>query len=496
MTLKTQVAHGLKWQAIEIIARQVLSLIVFTALARLLEPSAFGKVALVGVYMAFISMFADQGIATALVQRLDLRREHVDAGYWFNVGCAILLCVGTTVFAGPIARLLGDPGLASLLRWMSPALVINAMSTIYAMLFIKAMDFRRPTIRMLVGNAVGVIVGIGMAVAHCGVWSLVGQQLAASFGGAVFLWRASTYRPSLRFSLSHLKELFGVSSSVFSTSLLWFFSSRLDQVVVGRFAGASALGLYVIAGKVPDLAKAIAHEPMAHVSLPALSPLQGDHKRLQAAIYSGMELNALLSFAAFVGIAAIAPELVSVLFGSKWAAAGVLCSLLSINGLVLALQVFFLPSLLASGGAGRYVLLNLWQAAGSLVACAGGIHMGVKYVVIGLIVNNLIIAVPALMFLRKRIGLSPLEYCKPCLVPACASFFMVSVLFLVGKVLPIGLPAMLGLLCKVAVGAVAYSGFLLLFQRSAVINFINIICSAVRQNTKTDVSAAQPLLAD
>ena len=64
MTLKTQVAHGLKWQAIEIIVRQVLSLIVFTALARLLEPSAFGKVALVGVYMAFIAMFADQGIAT------------------------------------------------------------------------------------------------------------------------------------------------------------------------------------------------------------------------------------------------------------------------------------------------------------------------------------------------------------------------------------------------------------------------------------------------
>ena len=110
----------------------------------------------------------------------------------------------------------------------------------------------------------------------------------------------------------------------------------------------------------------------------------------------------------------------SVLFGTKWAAARVLCSLLSIYALVNALQVFFHPSLIASGGAGRYVLLNVWQAAGSLVACVGGIHLGVKYVVIGLILNNLIIAVPALIFLRKRIGLSPLEYCKPCLVPACA----------------------------------------------------------------------------
>jgi O-antigen/teichoic acid export membrane protein len=496
MTLKAQVAHGLKWQAIEIIGRQVLSLIVFTALARLLEPSAFGKVALVGVYMAFIAIFSDQGIGTALVQRSNLKPEHLDAAYWFNIGCAVLLCAGTIVFAGPVAGLLGDPGLAPLLQWMSPALVINAMSTIYSMLFIKAMDFRPPTIRMLIGNLIGGMVGVGMAVAHCGVWSLVGQQLAAALGGAVFLWRASTYRPSLKFSLSHLRELLGVSSSVFSTSLLWFFSSRLDQIVVGRFAGVSALGVYVIAGKIPDLAKVVTHEPMARVSLPALSRLQNERDRLQKAIYSGMELNAIASFAVFVGMAAIAPDLVVVLFGSKWEAAGMLCSLLSIYALVNALQVFFHPSLLASGGVGRYVLLNVWQAAGSLVACVGGIQLGVKYVVIGLIINNVIVAIPALVFLRNRIGLSPLKYCKPCLLPACASVVMVSVLWLVGKVLPLGLPAILGLLCKVAVGAAAYSGFLFLFQRSSLINFTSIISSAISQNTKTGVNTAPPLLAD
>ena len=379
MTLKTQVAHGLKWQAIEIIGRQFLSLIVFTALARLLEPSAFGKVALVGVYMAFVAIFVDQGIGAALVQRSNLRPEHLNAAFWFNVGCAALLCAGTIVFAGPVSRLLGEPELVPLLRWMSPALIINAISAIHATLFVKAMDFRRPTIRTVMSNALGGIVGVSMAIAHYGVWALVGQQLSAAMGGAVFLWVASPYRPSLKFSLPHLKELLGVSSSVLSTSLLWFFSSRIDQIVVGRIAGVPALEVHVIAGKVPELAKVVTHEPMAHVSLPALSQLQNNHKRMRAAVYSGMELNALLSFAVFVGIAAIAPELVSILFGTKWAGAGVLCSLLSIYALVNALQGFFHPTLLASGGAGgRYVLLNIWQAAGSLVACPGGIHLGVN----------------------------------------------------------------------------------------------------------------------
>ena len=492
MTLKAQVARGLKWQAIDIIGRQLLSLIVFTTLARLLEPSAFGKVALVGVYMAFVAMFADQGIGAALVQRSNLKPENLDAAFWFNVGCAVLLCAATIILADPVSRLLGEPELAPLLRSMSPALIINAMSAIHATLFIKVMDFRRPTIRTLLGNALGGIVGVSLAVAHCGVWALIGQQLATSLGGAAFLWIASPYRPSLKFSLPHLKELLGVSSSVFSTSLLWFFSSRIDQIVVGRFAGVPALGVYVIGGKVPELAKVVTHEPMAHVSLPALSQLQADHKRMQAAIYSGMELNALLSFPVFVGIAAIAPELVSVLFGTKWAAAGVLCSLLSIYALVNALQVFFHPSLLASGGAGKYVLLNVWQAVGSLIVCVGGIHLGVKYVVLGLILNNLIITVPALMFLRKRIGLRPLEYCKPCLVPACAALFMLSLLWLVSAMSPPGLPAIVELTCKVAVGAVAYSGFLLLFQRSTLANLIAMIRHAIRPNPETDGGTARP----
>ena len=73
-----------------------------------------------------------------------------------------------------VSRLLGEPELVPLLRWMSPALVINAISAIHATLFIKAMDFRRPTIRTLVGNALGGIVGVSMAVAHYGVWALIG----------------------------------------------------------------------------------------------------------------------------------------------------------------------------------------------------------------------------------------------------------------------------------------------------------------------------------
>lgn len=480
MTLKSQVAHGLKWQFINIVGRQLLSFVVFTTLARLLEPASFGLIGLVGVYLSFVTMFADQGIGAALIQRRELTREHLDTAFWFNVACALTLCLGTIGFAGPLAVLLGEPTLVPLLRCASLSLVITAVSTIHSTLFVKEMDFRRPVIRTLIANSAGGIVGVGMAVSGCGVWALIGQQLAVAIAGATFLWSVSDYRPAFRFSFKHLRELLEVSSSVFASSLVWFASSRLDQIIIGRFAGVPALGLYVVAGKLPELAKMVSNQPIAEVSLPALSKLQADHPRMCQAIYQGMQLNAAISFAVFVGIAAVAPDLVVLLFGAKWASAGSVCALLSIYTLCNTLAVFFHPALLASGGAGKYVLLNIWHAAGVLVVCLVGIRFGIEYLVLGLIINGLIVSVPALLFLRNRVGLSPLRYCQPCLAPCLCAILMFGATFAIGTLLPAQTPLILRLVCKIIIGATVYIGGMYMFARVFLTNLIETVTRAIR----------------
>src|SRR5207248_3607692 len=191
--------------------------------------------------------------------------------------------------------------------------------------------------------------------------------------------------------------------------------------------------------------------------------------RLRAAIYKGMELNAAFSFAIFVGLAAVASDLVPFLFGQKWAAASILCTLLSLYTLIVVLTVFFHPALLASGGIGKYVLLNVWHALGVVLVCILGIKFGVIYLVLGLILNGIIAAIPALYFLKRRIGLDPLSYGKPCLVPAAASVVMVLSVILVAHLLPLDSPIALKLFSKVALGAVSYIGFMALFNRPILI---------------------------
>jgi O-antigen/teichoic acid export membrane protein len=329
--------------------------------------------------------------------------------------------------------------------------------------------------------------GDGMAFAGFGVWSLVGQQLAGAIAGAIFLWSMSSYRPSLKFSWPHFRELFGFSSSVFAVSILWFFSMRLDQIIIGRFAGMPALGLYSIAGKLPNLANMMVKQPLAIVALPSLSTLQDDHVKMRQAVYHGMELNAVISFAVFVGLAAIAPDLVTLLFGAKWADAGMLCSLLALYSLTDVLQTFFYPILLASGGIGKYVWLNVSHFVGVLAACLIGIQFGVVYLVLGLIINSMVNAIPGLLFIRKRVGVGLSSYCKPCLIPALSSLFMLGVIWLVATMLPTDIGLVLRLAGKTVIGAIAYLGCIFFLSPSSLKKLADTIGHAFnRSNTLTE----------
>ena len=127
--------------------------------------------------------------------------------------------------------------------------------------------------------------------------------------------------------------------------------------------------------------------------------------------------------------------------------------------------------------------LNVWHVVGVLVVCLVGIQFGINYLVLGLIVNSMVIAIPSLLFIRQRIGLSPSSYCKPCLVPALASLLMVGMIWVVAAMLPTDVTLVLRLACKVAVGGTTYLGCVLLLAPSTLKNLANTVGRAFHRSS-------------
>src|SRR5262249_15477240 len=152
-------------------------------------------VAIAGVLMSFVLAFADQGFAQAIVQRADLEREHLDTAFWTTMAVGVGLAAVVYGVAEPFSALYGQPRLEGLLQVLSVVFILIGLSSVQEALFRRRLLFKALAIRSLVAATAGAVVGLGMAFAGFGVWSLVGQLIAARAAGVLVLWWATDWRP-------------------------------------------------------------------------------------------------------------------------------------------------------------------------------------------------------------------------------------------------------------------------------------------------------------
>src|SRR6188508_1045055 len=151
--LQKRVARGLTWTLNDTWGSQLLALLIFAMLARLLNPADFGLVALAAVFVALGQLFADQGLGDAVIQRRVLTRLQLDTAFWAAMATGGLLTALGLLLAGPISQLVREPRLEPILQALSLIFVLVALSSIQMGLLRREMDFRALAIRKLVAIA-------------------------------------------------------------------------------------------------------------------------------------------------------------------------------------------------------------------------------------------------------------------------------------------------------------------------------------------------------
>jgi O-antigen/teichoic acid export membrane protein len=264
---------AVKWAYVGQWGDRAFSAIFTFVLAALLGPRDFGLVAIGLVYLTFMQMFLDQGLVAALIRKADLQPEHCDSVFWMNLLLSAVLVVFTIAVAGWWGRFNHAPELRMLLSVMSLSIPLEGLSIVQSALMRRSMDFKSLSIRSNVSVLIGGAAGIGMAVSGFGPWALVGQQLCRDTSALVLLWRLGSWRPGLRFSWMHLKELLGFSTNNFVAQLGTFADAQAGPVVLGALFGPVAVGLYRLADRLMASVIMLASS-IQTVSLPEFSRVQ------------------------------------------------------------------------------------------------------------------------------------------------------------------------------------------------------------------------------
>jgi PST family polysaccharide transporter len=299
----------------------------------------------------------------------------------------LLVLVG----AGPLAALLGQPELTPVLRALSVLFVIGALGSVPRALLERDLQFRALALRSLVGIAFGGIVGVTMAVTGFGLWSLVGQHLVYEIVGLALIWRASAWRPRGRFSWRHWRELAGFGIHVFGLEVVNYVKEESHPLLIGIFLTPVVLGFYTLAEQLSEALAYLLVAATGPVALPVFSRLQGDLDRFRDVFYRATRISAAVALPVFVGVAALAPEIVAFLFGEKWEAVGPLLRVLAGVGIVNVLALFRGPVLTAMGKPSWRLYQALFSAALHAVFFAIAYRYGIVAVAWAYLARRLIL---------------------------------------------------------------------------------------------------------
>ena len=458
-TVAHRAIRGAAWTLLEAWAARGLSLVVFVLLGRLLEPREFGVVAVATIFIELAKLFVESGLNRSLVQTPVLERAHLDSAFWTlsALGFAVggILALGAPL----IASAYDEPQLIPILRLLSLAIPISGLAAVPMALLQRRLEFGSLAARRLVADGVAGVTAVALAVGGAGAYSLVAQVVVGSAVGLVVLWVKVGWVPGLHVSLAHCRQLFGFGASVVGINLLELVRSRGDDALIGSVLGPVALGYYVIAYRILRITTEVLSLAIAKVAFPTFARLSGDLPRLRRSYVSATRMTALASLPVFAGLAVLAPDAITVVFGEKWAPSVTPARILCLGGLGFTITAF-----------GRDLLIGLGKPSWSLLSQAVaiptivvfffiGVEFGVPGVAWAHTVHIYAFLPLQLWFVTRLLSLPPRRQLEPVVHPLIAALAMAAVVAAFRSTVVGGSTGELWRLgASVAVGAVAYLG--------------------------------------
>ncbi|QJE73272.1 lipopolysaccharide biosynthesis protein [Aerophototrophica crusticola] len=463
------------WSALGNWSREGINFLVFLILARLLGPEAYGLVGMAMVLAALAQIFLVDGIGTVLVQRKELEPGHIDMAFWLLLGVAGLISGAMLLGAQPLAAFYRLPEVADLVRFIAVLPPLFALCGVQVALLKRDMRFDVLTLRSILATIVGGLVGVGMALRGHGPYSLVAMFATQWTVQLIVLWAKSSWRPGLAARATHFRDIRRYVAETVGTRILMYLEQQLPRIGIGAFLGPVALGLFTMGWRLLEILSILVIMPVSQVAMPAFSRLQHDMERTAAALGSMLRLSVLLAFPAFIGLAAIAPVLVPLAFGEKWAEAVPVVQVMLLLGLPWAMT-YCTSALMAGVGILRWRLILGWVSlAGLFLVLPVGYFHGMVALAWALVARAVLLLPLNFWVLRKELGIATgplLQGVAPILI---ASLGMGAAVMawqheLAGHLSPLALLA-----SSILVGVVSYPPLVLLLARRAVMPLLRML---------------------
>ncbi len=461
MDKKQSVVTNFIWRFLERGGTYVMNFVVSLVLARLLEPSLYGSIALVTAITSILQVFVDSGMANSLIQKKDTDDLDYSSVFYFNLVFCLVLYAGLFLAAPMIARLYHDLSLTPVVRVLGLTIVVSGVKNVQQAYVAKTMQFRRFFFASLGGTLFAAVVGIALAYRGYGVWALVFQQLLNVAVNTAILWLTVGWRPKRLFSWQRLGALISYGWKLLVSQLLDTAYIKLYQFIIGLRYSTADLAFFNRGEQFPTLIMENVNASIDSVLLPVLSSEQDDKTRVREMTRRAIRVSSFVLMPLMAGLAACAEPMVRLLITEKWLPAVPYMQLFCVYFAFWPLHTANLNAIKAIGRSDIFLRQEIIKKVLETGILLVTMRYGVMAITLGMLVSGFLALIvnawPNRRLLDYTLGRQLLD-ATPAMLLSCAMAL---------AILPVtrtALPDLVKLLIMVPAGVGVYVGGSLLFK--------------------------------
>jgi O-antigen/teichoic acid export membrane protein len=298
-------------------------------LARLLGPKDFGLVGMVTAFTGVLTLFRDFGLSSAAVQRTTVTDEQISTLFWINLLVGVLLGLVAVAMAPALAAFYHEPRLFGVTAVLALGFLFNAAGVQHSVLLQRQMRFTTLAVIGVVSLIVGTAIAIGGAKAGYGYWALVAMTVSLPFTATIGFWLTTDWVPGMPRRGTGIRSMMRFGGTLTLNGLVAYVAYNSEKVLIGRFWGADAIGIYGRAYQLINIPTDNLNSAVGEVAFSALSRVQDDPSRLKSYFLKGYSLVLGLTLPITIACALFADDVVFVLLGPKWNDAAAIFRLLA-----------------------------------------------------------------------------------------------------------------------------------------------------------------------
>jgi O-antigen/teichoic acid export membrane protein len=358
------------------VANLLLRVAALMVLARLLDPKEFGLVNMVMAFTGVLTLFRDFGLSSAAVQRSTVSEEQISTLFWINILLGALLGLIMAALAPVIAAIYDEPRLVAVTVVLTTGFLFNTAGIQHSALLQRQMRFTALAVISVLSLLVGSAIAIGGAEAGYGYWALVGMSVTTPLIATIGFWVTTGWVPGIPRRRAEIRTMLHFGGTVTLNGLVAYIAYNAEKVMIGRFWGADAIGVYGRGYQLVNMPTDSLNGAVGEVAFSALSRLQDDPVRLKSYFLKGLSIVLGLTLPITIACALFADDVVLFFLGPKWKETAAIVRLLAPTIVIFAVINPLGWLLYSIGLVARSLKIALVFAPTMVAGCVIGLRYG------------------------------------------------------------------------------------------------------------------------